>query len=52
MTMVESFKQAGGQELVVVPALNSHPLWVAAVAARVRELSPAADGRDAVAARS
>jgi ferrochelatase len=42
MTMVESFKQAGGQELVVVPALNSHPLWVAAVAARVRELAGAA----------
>ena len=32
----ESFEAAGGEALVVVPALNDHPLWIEALAARVR----------------
>jgi ferrochelatase len=30
------FRAAGGAELIVTPALNDHPTWVAALAARIR----------------
>jgi ferrochelatase len=33
----QSFKTAGGEELWLVPSLNSHPAWVRAVAGIVRE---------------
>lgn len=33
----EDFVAAGGEELVLVPSLNDHPSWVAAVAALVRD---------------
>jgi ferrochelatase len=32
----EEFRAAGGQELVLVPSLNSHPLWVDAVEGMLR----------------
>jgi ferrochelatase len=32
----QSFKTAGGEELWLVPSLNSHPAWVRAVAGIVR----------------
>lgn len=41
MEMAEDFKQAGGRELVVVPALNDHPIWVEALAQRVSMLMTA-----------
>ena len=34
----EDFLQAGGEELVLVPSLNSHPAWVSAVVAMTKEL--------------
>jgi ferrochelatase len=33
----EEFKEAGGQELTLIPCLNSHPLWIKAAANLVRE---------------
>ena len=41
MEMAEDFKEAGGHELVVVPALNDHPVWVEALAQRVSSLMTA-----------
>jgi ferrochelatase len=38
----EEFEEAGGQELIVVPALNDHPLWIEALAQRVRGLESVA----------
>lgn len=35
----EDFKKAGGEELVLVPSLNSHPLWVDAVVQLAGEAS-------------
>jgi len=32
----ETFRAAGGDELVVVPALNDHPAWLEALAERIR----------------
>ena len=36
----ESFVEAGGEQLVVVPALNDHPAWLEALAALVRREAP------------
>jgi ferrochelatase len=33
----ESFQAAGGEELILVPSLNAHPSWVAAVAGLARQ---------------
>jgi protoporphyrin/coproporphyrin ferrochelatase len=33
----ETFRQAGGEELALVPSLNTHPAWVDAVVQLVRE---------------
>ena len=33
----ESFLQAGGEELTLIPCLNEHPLWIAALEKMVRE---------------
>lgn len=38
----EEFEEAGGQELVVVPALNDHPLWIEALAKRIGGLESVA----------
>ncbi len=37
MEAVEEFKEAGGQELHLVPSLNSHPTWVSGLADMLRE---------------
>ncbi len=37
----ETFVEAGGEELRLVPSLNSHPLWVKAVTQLVRTACPA-----------
>jgi ferrochelatase len=34
----EDFVKAGGEELVLVPSLNSHPVWVDAVVTMTKEL--------------
>jgi protoporphyrin/coproporphyrin ferrochelatase len=34
----EDFVKAGGEELVLIPSLNSHPAWVRAVVAMTKEL--------------
>ena len=34
----ETFEEAGGEELHLVPCLNAHPLWVKAVGAMVQEM--------------
>lgn len=39
----EEFEAANGEELVVVPALNADPAWVAVMARRVRELHQSAE---------
>ena len=36
----ESFKAAGGEDLRLVPCLNDHPVWVAALATIIRESAP------------
>ena len=36
--LAAAFRAAGGEELVVVPALNDHPSWVEAIARRVEAL--------------
>tara|TARA_R110002072_G_scaffold174303_3_gene329333 strand:- start:14913 stop:16451 length:1539 start_codon:yes stop_codon:yes gene_type:complete len=41
----EEFEAAGGQELIVVPALNDHPLWIEAMSRRIRDLQCVAGGR-------
>jgi ferrochelatase len=33
----ETFREAGGKELVVAPALNDHPGWLEFLAERIRE---------------
>jgi len=39
----ESFRQAGGGELTLIPCLNEHPLWLAALEEMVRcHFSPSA----------
>lgn len=38
--LAEEFEEAGGEELVVVPALNDHPLWVEAIADQIRRDAP------------
>jgi len=35
----DAFRAAGGEELVVVPALNDHPRWIEALAAMVERAS-------------
>ena len=35
--LAEEFREAGGEELVVVPALNDHPAWIDALEGLVRE---------------
>ena len=37
MEAVEEFKEAGGEDLQLVPSLNSHPQWVEGVASLLRE---------------
>jgi ferrochelatase len=37
MEAVEDFKEAGGEDLQLVPSLNSHPQWVEGVASLLRE---------------
>jgi len=37
----ETFREAGGAELVVVPALNDHPVWLDALAQRIRDVTAA-----------
>jgi protoporphyrin/coproporphyrin ferrochelatase len=32
MELADDFREAGGEELVIVPALNDHPIWVETVA--------------------
>jgi ferrochelatase len=39
----EQFLSAGGEELVVVPALNDHPLWIRSLAALIRSALGTAD---------
>jgi ferrochelatase len=34
----EDFKHAGGEDLVLVPSLNDHPVWVAAFAKMIEAL--------------
>jgi ferrochelatase len=34
------FREAGGEELALVPSLNAHPAWVETVVAMVTGLSP------------
>lgn len=41
----ESFAEAGGDELIAIPCVNSHPTWVRAVADLVRGALPAGDER-------
>lgn len=41
MRAAESFVQAGGAELRLVPSLNAHPAWVAGLAGMIRDLAPA-----------
>jgi ferrochelatase len=36
----ERFREAGGEELTLVPSLNAHPAWVDAVVRMVREQTP------------
>lgn len=36
----ESFRAAGGEELTLIPSLNSHPAWVEAVVGMARAVSP------------
>jgi hypothetical protein len=33
----QSFRDAGGEELTLIPCLNEHPLWIAALENMVRE---------------
>lgn len=40
----EEFEEAGGKELIVVPALNDHPQYVEALRKRIHELEPVARG--------
>jgi ferrochelatase len=40
LRLAESFHAAGGEELLVVPALNDHPAWIAALADLVRRTAP------------
>jgi len=42
----ESFLAAGGEELILVPCLNAHPLWVRAAANLVRSQSVATPNQD------
>ncbi|MEC8283855.1 MAG: hypothetical protein VX024_04885 [SAR324 cluster bacterium] len=37
MEAVENFKEAGGEDLQMVPSLNSSPQWVEGVASLLRE---------------
>ena len=37
MEAVESFREAGGEDLQLVPSLNSHPLWVEGVTSMLRD---------------
>lgn len=39
----EQFREAGGDELSLVPSLNSSPAWVDAATALVRRHAPAAN---------
>lgn len=39
MRAKEDWKAAGGEDLLLVPSLNAHPAWVAAVADMVRDFS-------------
>jgi ferrochelatase len=46
----ESFLQAGGEELTLIPCLNQHPLWLAALEKMVREwMSPDGTGAQSIA---
>ncbi len=42
MRAAEDFREAGGEELRLVPSLNASPEWVAGLAAMLRERLPAA----------
>jgi protoporphyrin/coproporphyrin ferrochelatase len=49
----ESFLQAGGEELTLIPCLNQHPLWLAALEKMVREwMSPDGTGAQSIASES
>ena len=37
----EEFKEAGGEELTLIPCLNSDPLWIKAAASLIRKASAA-----------
>jgi ferrochelatase len=41
----ESFKQSGGEELVLIPSLNAHPRWVEALATLVSASLPKSSWR-------
>ncbi len=36
----EEFEEAGGKDLIVVPAINDHPLFIDALAKRITDLDP------------
>jgi protoporphyrin/coproporphyrin ferrochelatase len=42
MRAKESFVEAGGQELTLIPCLNEHPLWIEALAGMITDALPAA----------
>ena len=44
----ESFRQAGGGELTLIPCLNEHPLWLAALEEMVRQHFSLSTSRPAV----
>jgi ferrochelatase len=47
----ESFLQAGGEELTLIPCLNQHPLWLAALEEMVREwMAPGGPRKQSIAA--
>jgi ferrochelatase len=47
----QRFRDAGGEELTLIPCLNEHPLWLAALEKIVREwIAPASTGPQSIAA--
>jgi protoporphyrin/coproporphyrin ferrochelatase len=49
----QSFRDAGGEELTLIPCLNEHPLWIAALEKMVREwMSPTSTRTQSIASVS
>jgi ferrochelatase len=45
MRAKESFIEAGGQKLTLIPCLNEHPLWIAALERMINNAHPAKENR-------